>query len=204
VASLKHPEPTTPAEPVTIDLDILPVAPFLGKLETVLCHRCGEPFERSTDSKYYYSPKVCGVQPLPMHIFVCSEKPWVDPREKERLEQRVWMHKLLLVEEEHYGGDGLVTLKSITRLTPDRPKEHSGIPNLELGERFRAVRKWANEHWGLRLIDARGFESDVTLKPYKRGFVLLGSFPGHGYGQRHYRSLAAVERALEFKKEVTR
>lgn len=66
-------------------------------------------------------------------------------------------------------------------------------------ERFPAVREWASEHWGLTLLNAINLESNRTLKPYKHGYLLVGHFPGNGHRSQHFRSLAAVERALEFK-----
>jgi hypothetical protein len=99
MSTVKQPETTTPTEvgtAFTVDLDIMEPPPFLGELETVLCHRCGEPFERSTKREHYYPPKVCRVQASPsIEVVICTEQPWVDPREEERLQRRISMHELL-------------------------------------------------------------------------------------------------------------
>lgn len=51
-------------------------------------------------------------------VFV-SEGPWVVKLSIDPTEGPIWSKIAGLVEDEHYGGDGLVKLKSITRLTPD-------------------------------------------------------------------------------------
>lgn len=90
---MKHQETADQAEP---NLETMSPPPFMGKLETVLCHRCGDPFERSTERKHYYPPKICSVQPSPStDVFVCAEKPWADPREEEQMKRRLSMHNLI-------------------------------------------------------------------------------------------------------------
>ena len=67
---------------------------------------------------------------------------------------------------------------------------------------FEEVRDWCSRHWGLTLLNATNLQSDRTLKPYKRGFVLVGSFPGSGRGQRWYPSLRRVAQVTDFKSRL--
>ena len=64
---------------------------------------------------------------------------------------------------------------------------------------FEALKSWCATHWGLALLRAPGHQSDHSLRPYKSGFLLRGSFPGEGYRTRWYPSLRRIAKATEFR-----
>jgi len=86
--------------------EVMELPPFLGTLETVPCHRCGEPFKRSADREHYYPPKVCSVQPSKNQIVICAERPWVDSRIEEARKRRISMHELIWYLSQHRKGSG--------------------------------------------------------------------------------------------------
>ncbi len=55
----------------------------------VACFRCAGSFTPG-------ELKVCAAQPHELQIVVCAEKPWIDPREQERLKLRIKTHELIL------------------------------------------------------------------------------------------------------------
>lgn len=66
---------------------------------------------------------------------------------------------------------------------------------------FDELAAWCDQHWGLKLHRAKGVESDHSLRPYVRGFVLIGSAPGHRHRTRWFPSLRRVAEVTEFEQK---
>lgn len=74
---------------------------------------------------------------------------------------------------------------------------------------FDEVRAALNEDWGLGLHRGGAMGDgkhdgrwDTTYS--KTGYVAIGHFPGHGYSQQRFRSLAAVVRSCDLAKTLAK